>query len=84
MNLLPSPRRHASLDALFARAGRGRTLSDLREPVFGDLAAPAPGRMAEPGAPAGRRAAEMALEAGEHRLYAPRAETQVLELRARR
>lgn len=84
MTLLPTPSRHFQLEALFARQGRARALREAREPVFDDSLAPAMGGQVEPGALPGRQAAEMALAAGEHRLYTPRQETQVLEMRSRR
>lgn len=84
MTLLPTPSRHLQLDALFARHGRTRAGREAREPVFGDSefsqAAEIPLTQAVPA----RQAAEMALEAGEHRFYAPRQETQVLEMRSGR
>ena len=86
MKLMPTPRRLLQLDALFA--GRRRPDTLRREPDLADTRMPddADVLMMQGLASTqiGRLAAEVALEEGGRRLYAPRPETEVLEARQRR
>ena len=93
MKLTSTPRRLLQLDALFARRGQG--LEARREPQldaqdtrlpddseFMELLARQDGRE-PPGCQIGRLAAEVALEEGGRRFYAPREESEVMESRRR-
>ena len=87
MKPMPTPRRLLQLDALFSRGPRwGGGLRE--EPVFEDTRMPddidvlALQRLAS--TQLGRIAAEVALEEGGRRLYAPREESEVLEQRRER
>lgn len=90
MKLASTPRRLLQLDALFVRRGVGVTAR--QEPdmslhdthLFDDIELQelfAPREM--PGTQLGRIAAEVALEEGGRRFYAPRQESEVLESRRR-
>jgi len=86
MKPMPTPRRLLQLDALFSRGSRWGGLRE--EPVFEDTRMPddidvlALQRLAS--TQLGRIAAEVALEEGGRRLYAPREESEVLEQRRER
>jgi hypothetical protein len=84
MKLLPTPRRLLTLDALFARRSRmlaaADEAEDTRMPDDADvlmLQQMANSQM-------GRLAAEVALQEGGSRQYAPRGESQVMDVRRER
>ncbi|CAM3985782.1 hypothetical protein [Roseateles saccharophilus] len=86
MKLNPTPRRLLQLDALFIGRGPARGLREAREPVFEDARLPDEAEAASQRLASvrlGRVAAEVALEEGGQRQYAPRREAEVLEFRAR-
>lgn len=86
MKLMPTPRRLLQLDALFA--GRRHLNAQRLEPDMADTRMPddADVLMMQGLASTqiGRLAAEVALEEGGRRLYAPRPETVVMEARRER
>lgn len=88
MKALPdTPRRSLTLGALFAR--RSAALADAREPYLTQLPEDLPDdfELSPPQAAVtqvGRLAAEVALQEGGLRAYAPRGETEVLESRSER
>lgn len=83
MKPLSTPRRLLQLDAWFAT--RRRREAPRLEPDLGDTRMPDDVELTGPagfaGTQIGRLAAEVALEEGGRRFYAPREETQVLERR---
>lgn len=81
MTPLPTPRRLLTLDALLARHRPLRAVGDdAPETRLPDEAELAPARELAR-SQLGRLAAEVALEEGAQRQYAPRGESQVLERR---
>jgi hypothetical protein len=88
MKPMSTPRRLLQLDALFGRRqawGGPGARREAREPQFEDTRMPddidvlALQRLA--GTQVGRIAAEVALEEGARRVYAPRSEAEVIEAR---
>lgn len=80
---LPHPRRLLTLNALFSRRRPiqvvGEWVQDTRLPVDSEL----PTLQGRPGTQLGRLAAEVALEEGSRRQYAPRRESVVVAARHR-
>jgi len=87
MKLVSTPRRLLQLDALFARRERG--VEARREPQLDaqDTRMPSDSELmgldSLPGSQIGRLAAEVALEEGGRRSYAPREESEVMDSRRR-
>lgn len=85
-SLSSTSRRLLTLDALFARRSAAR--NEAREPYLTLLPDDIPEDFAlsspdeAPGTQIGRLAAEVALEEGGRRQYAPRGESEVLEIRS--